>query len=118
MIQYIETEFNKFRGLDISDINTFTFGWTNTPFISDYKMSDGKYGCSEKRIDMSHEIRSILSNTTKDEFRLILEKNFNVDIRTSGSKSIEDVSKSYSVLLEGTDVLAFFDILENLNYYK
>lgn len=112
-----ETEFNKFRGIDISDIHILTFGWSNIPFIHDYKMSNDKYGSSEKRIEISEQIRSILSTITKEQFRLILEKNFNVTIRSSNSPSIESISPSYSVVLEGQDVISFFEVLENIKYY-
>ncbi len=115
--EHRDTEFNKFRGIDISDIHILTFAWSNRPFIYDYKMSNDKYGSSEKRIEISEQIRSILSNTTKEQFRKVLEKNFNVDIRSSGSPSIESDSPSYNVVLKGEDILAFFDILENINYY-
>jgi len=117
--EHKDTEFNKFRGIDISDIYSFSFIWTNNPHISDYKKIDGEYGSSEKRIDIYYTIKNIISDSevTKEQFRKILEKNFNVDISTSGSPSIESESPSYSVILEGQDILAFFDILENINYY-
>lgn len=115
--EYRDTEFNKFRGIDIEDIHKLSFAWSNAPFISDYKMSNGDYGSSEKRIDINDQIRSILSNIDKEEFRKILEKNFNVEIRSSGSVSIESISPSYNIVLEGQDILAFFDLLENINFY-
>lgn len=115
---YKETEFNKFRTINISDIQKFTFFWSNVPSITDYQMSNGEYGDPEKRIDISHEIRSILSNVTKGDFRKILEKNFKVEIRSTNSPSIESESPSYYVELKGQDVIAFFDILENIAHYE
>lgn len=115
--EHRDTEFNKFRGIDISDIHKLTFAWSNSPFIYDYKMSNGLHGSAEKRIEINNQIRSILSNVTKEQFRLVLEKNFKVDIRSSNSPSIESESPSYNVVFEGQDILAFFEILENINFY-
>jgi hypothetical protein len=104
-----ETEFNKFRGIDISDVNSFSFIWSNNPGISSYKTIDGEYGSAEKRIEIYYAIKSIISDSgiTSEQFKELLEKNFKVDSEKG----------AYSVDLKGDDVLIFFEILENINSY-
>jgi hypothetical protein len=104
-----ETEFNKFRGIDISDVNSFSFIWSTAPHISSYKGTDDKYGSAEKRIDIYHTIKNIIldSGVTKEQFKDILEKNFEVSSSSTG----------YHVDLKGQDVIVFFEILQNINSY-
>lgn len=111
--EHRETEFSKFRGIDISDVYSFTFIWNTGEYnrfgLSSYKTIKGNYGSVDKIIDIHNTIKSIISNSgvSSSEFKAVLEKNFKVKTEPH----------AYSVYLEGEDVVTFFEILENINYY-
>lgn len=107
-----ESEYGKFMGIDITDISSINFTWSNLPHFSDYKDSDRKYGDPEKRIDLTEIVRNILSDNkmTKNQFKSMLEDDgFQVDINQSRD------NEGYRVTLNGQDVIRFFHLIEELN---
>lgn len=126
-----EREYNMFKGIDVSDIYSFHFIWSNMPFISDYTSYSGGYGTKDKGHDVCDAVMQVLKeyNIDKYEFGKLLEKNFehrmfdykngkekNVLIYDSRGQLPED-GMAYSIELEGESVVVFFEILENLEEY-
>jgi len=101
-----ETEYGKFFEIDITDVYSFTFFWSNLPFISDYKDKYEQYGTAEKRVDITKTFREILNNfgIQKERFKnILIEKGFDlVDYNNRGG--------DYQLFLSGQDVIEFFDI--------
>lgn len=128
-----EREYNMFKGIDVSDLYSFDFIWSNMPFISDYTSYSGGYGTKDKGHDVCEAIIQVLEehNIDKYEFGKLLEKNFesteyhdglklwemkNILVYDSRGQLPED-DMAYSINLEGEGVVVFFEILENIEEY-
>ena len=124
-----ETEFNKFQGIDISDIKSFEFYWNSpsygglsVPFMSSYKKIGGEndkispYGDADKRNDIVQTMRNIISdnNITMSEFGDLLKKNFGDKVVYS---TRQDNKGGFKMIVEGEDVRLFFELFENLETY-
>jgi hypothetical protein len=103
-----EDDNDHFNGIDISDMRTFDFIWTNRPFISDYINRLGVSGPAEKRIIISKLIRNYIAenNIDKHKFKEILEE--------EGFKISRESDNGYSFKI--TTPQHFFDILKSLKY--
>jgi|ERR1035437_6861847 hypothetical protein len=113
-----ETEYNKFNGIDISDIKSFDFIWSNEPLIARINISP-LLGTtdefkSEKSISISEQIQRIIddNNISREQFKELLDKNFNVV-----PSNYYRHSNWYHVSLKDTEVHLFFELLENIQSY-
>lgn len=97
-----ETEYNKFLGLDISEIESVTFFWTNSPHFTDFKDIHGNYCDPDLRSEMNRLISDKLDGILPTDFRKILEDNGLVIVGDS----------EYHTSLSGEDLVTFFDIIQ------
>ena len=105
----IENNYNHFDGIDISDLYSFDFFWSNKAFISDYKKQNGEYGSANKRIMLDESLDKYLTNkVTKEKFKEILKEEGFIINR-------DQIDGSYSFRIEGKPH-HFFDIIKNLKY--
>jgi hypothetical protein len=105
-----ETEYNTFLGVDVSDVQELEFTWTNVPHLSDYNDRYGKWGSSEKRIELNKVFLEHLRKIGIDKENLyqILIKN--------GLKTPTAESKNWIFYLKDDDLRTFFNIIENLEF--
>ena len=106
---FSETEYNHFCGINISEIYSINFGWTNIPFFSDYTDKNGKFGDPELRMEISEIVREKLRRTTKDQL---------YDILSSEGLIPEIGVSGYTLDLTGQDIINFFYIIENIDEHK
>lgn len=56
-----ETEYKKFGGIDITDVDSISFSWSNVPYFSDYYDHKGELGDPYIRIGMTKYLKQSLS---------------------------------------------------------
>lgn len=104
-----ETEYKKFGGIDITDVDSISFSWSNVPYFSDYYDHKGELGDPYIRIGMTKYLKQSLSEIDKDKF---------YDILISEGIKPKVHSNGYTINLMGQDLVEFLYIIENINEYK
>jgi hypothetical protein len=106
-----DTEYNKFMGIDISDIGTLTFGWTNIPHVfNSYYDKNGKLGDPELTFALNDAIKQKLVDIKREHFEKMLDRN--------GLLTDPNTNGGFKIVLEGRDLIDFFYIIENIDDVK
>lgn len=105
-----DTEFNKFCGIDISDIYSIKFSWSDKPHLSgDYNDKFGNYKDPDKKMSILDIVREKLSTIGKNSFyKILVDEGLNPDVEPNG----------FSINLQDNDLVTFFHIIENIEEFK
>ena len=116
-----DTEYNKFMGLDISDIGSIKFIWSNLPFFSSYIDKNGNYSTdNELKMSLDNAVSKKLKSIKKEDFKIILEDNGLKPqwIKKDPNRDPNLNFDCIKITLEGRDLVDFFYIIENIEEFK